>query len=122
MLIVTSGIILVIGLLLIYAAPLRHPAALFAGALVMLMLILWHPDLSIALVQASLLGVVLALVACGLKWYFDLRRSQATVIPGTPYSSPDSQTVKALPAEAASESLPTTNAAAVSAVVVESDA
>lgn len=90
-----SGSALALGLLLIYVRRLRHPAALFVGGLVLFTAILWRPELALALLQASLFGLVLVLIACGLKWYVDRRQARKPVIQGTIYANPDSQTIKA---------------------------
>ena len=93
-----SGVALLIGLLVIYLSWLRHPATLFAGSLAVFTIILWYPDLALALLQAAIWGLLLTMLAVALRWYFDRHRLQGTVIRGTTYASPDSQTVKAAPA------------------------
>jgi hypothetical protein len=116
-----SGFALVIGLLLIYVSVLRHPATLFAGSLVLFTAILWYPELALALLQASVLGLVLTMVACALKWYVEYHQLRGTVIQGTTYASPDSQTVKAAPALVENKHLPST-AGSVTMAVAESKA
>ncbi len=90
-----SGTALLAGLALIYVRRLRHPALLFGIGLTLFTLILGYPDLSAALAQAAVLGVLLSLIACGLKWIMDRRLAGGSLIRGVAYASPDSQTIRA---------------------------
>lgn len=90
-----SGTALLAGLALIYIRRLRHPALLFAVGLTLFTLILGYPDLSAALAQAAVLGVLLSLIACALKWVMDRRLTGGSLIQGVAYASPDSQTIRA---------------------------
>jgi hypothetical protein len=94
-LIAMSGTALLAGLALIYLRWLRHPALLFAAGLMLFTLILGYPDLSAALAQAAVLGVLLSLIACALKWVMDRRLPGGSLIQGVAYASPDSQTIRA---------------------------
>jgi len=116
LLVTMSGVSLAIGLLLIYVRGLRHPAAIFVGGLVVFTLILWYPGLAAELSQASAIGLLLALVACLLKWFVDLRQARGSVIQGTTYASPDSQTVKAAVSTPDSKAVPATTVPASMAV------
>jgi hypothetical protein len=113
-LLLVSGGTLLIGLLLLYIRPLRHPAVLFLVGLALATVSFLHPDLSVAATQMSLFGLVLVLGACLLKWLMDWRQARRTVIRGATIASPDSQTVRAVVhlGESGSRSLPTTAAAA----------
>jgi hypothetical protein len=90
-----SGITLLAGLLLIYFRVLRHPALVLAGGLAVLTLVLAYPDLALAAVQASWLGVALVASAWVWKRVVDWRQGGRTVVHGTAFASPDSKTVKA---------------------------
>lgn len=90
-----SGTALLAGLALIYVRSLRHPALLFGIGLTLFTLILGYPDLSAALAQAAVLGVLLSLIACALKWVMDRRLPGGSLIQGVAYASPDSQTIRA---------------------------
>ncbi len=121
-LVTMSGAALLIGLLVIYLAWLRHPATLFAGSLAVFTIILWYPDLALALLQAAVLGLLLTMLAVVLRWYFDHHRLRGTVIRGTTYASPDSQTVKAVPALPEQQPVTSTATASLGLGVVESRA
>ncbi len=104
---VVSGVTLVIGLLLIQIQRLRHPAWLFVGGLMLLTAILRYPDLSMAVYQASLLGLGLVFSALLLKWVVDWREASRSVIRGSMFAHPDSNTVRA-PALLADDNASTT--------------
>jgi hypothetical protein len=103
-----SGCALLVGLLLIYVPALRHPGLLFAGGVLLLSAMLWYPELSIGLVQASCLGLALILSACLLKWVVDAREARRSLVRGASYSSPDSKTVRATLPPVDGSSFPTT--------------
>jgi hypothetical protein len=92
-----SGCVLALGLLTMYSSLWRHPALLFAGGLGLLWLMLWQPDLALAIGQLSGLGF--ALLACGwcLKYWVDRRRAGSTVIQGATLPAVDSKTIRATP-------------------------
>lgn len=93
-LLVVSGFALLTGLALLYVPRLRHPGLLFAGGVALVSVVFLYPSLSVGIAQASCLGLVLIVAAGLLKWFVDLPRTRGVVIEGTPYSSPDSKTVK----------------------------
>jgi hypothetical protein len=92
---IVSGLTLVVGLLLIQFQRLRHPAWLFVGGLMLLTAIVRYPDLSMTVYQASLLGLGLVFSALLLKWVVDWRESKRSVIRGSIFAHPDSNTVRA---------------------------
>jgi hypothetical protein len=59
---ISSGAALLLGLLLIYLPPLRHPATLLALAFGLLSLGMIYPEPTIILAQTSSIGLVLALI------------------------------------------------------------
>ena len=69
-----SGTILVAGLLLIYLSVLRHPAALLLVGAAVLTVGWVFPEPVVLAVQASLLGLMLVLVARVLQWSLSERR------------------------------------------------
>jgi len=93
-LLVVSGFALLLGLALLYVPRLRHPGLLFASGVALISVVLIYPSLSVGIAQASFLGLVLIVAAGLLKWFVDLPQKRGVVIGGTPYSSPDSKTVK----------------------------
>jgi hypothetical protein len=107
---VVSGVTLVIGLLFIQVQRLHHPAWLFVGGLMLLTAILRYPDLAMAVYQASLLGLGLVFAALLLKWVVDWREASRSVIQGSMFAHPDSNTVRAtlLVDDSASATPPTT--------------
>jgi len=107
-LMVVSGFALVVGLVLIYLPVLRHPALLFAGAVALVGAMLAVPSQAVGLLQASLLGLVMILAACLLKWAVDARASRRSIIRGAVYASPDSKTVRASLPSVDSKAFPTT--------------
>jgi hypothetical protein len=90
-----SGGALGCGLLLIYFPYCRHPAVLFFGGVAALAAMLAVPDLAVATAQASLLGLVLVLLAWALKSLADYRESRRTVVRGARLASPESKTARA---------------------------
>ena len=90
-----SGLALATGLAWIYLPRTRHPAVLFVGGLLLLGGAVLVPDLAIATTQAAYLGLVLAGLALLLKWIVDSRHAGRTVIRGTTYASPDTNTIHA---------------------------
>jgi hypothetical protein len=69
-----SGAALVAGLLLIYVPASRHPATLFAAAVVLLCLGLLYPEPMLLVSQAAILGLGLALLAGLLRRSLRRRR------------------------------------------------
>jgi hypothetical protein len=90
-----SGIALACGLLLIYVPYCRHPAVIFFGGVATLAAMLAVPDLAVATAQASLLGLLLVLLAGALKGLVDYRESRRTVVRGARLASPESKTARA---------------------------
>jgi hypothetical protein len=72
LILVSSGVVLALGLIWIYFPVLRRPAWLFVTAMVLLAAAASFPDLSLLFVQAAAVGVLLVLLAGAL----DLRLSQ----------------------------------------------
>jgi len=64
---VSSGIVLLAGLLLIYLRAARHPAVLLVATAIMVGLIAIHPELALLAGQASAVGLSLALLAAFLR-------------------------------------------------------
>jgi hypothetical protein len=95
LLLVVSGLALGLGLAWIYLPATRHPAVLFVTGLLLLGFAVLYPDLAIAATQAAYLGLGLAGVALVLKWMVDVRQAGRTVIRGSSYASPDTNTVHA---------------------------
>ncbi len=62
-LLIGSGITLLLGLLLLYAPALRHPAVLLTAGVALLGMGLVRPELSVVIAQAAVLGIVLIVVA-----------------------------------------------------------
>lgn len=91
-----SGLVLGLGLALIYLRRLRHPAGLFIAGVAVVTFALLRPELAIPSIQASALGLVLIGMALLLKRIADSRELQRFVIKGTPVAGPDSNTVRAL--------------------------
>jgi hypothetical protein len=77
----SSGIALLVGLLLIYFPALRHPASLLTFALALLSLGLIYPEPTILLAQTSCLGLVLALLAGLFARHFPERHKRAVESP-----------------------------------------
>jgi hypothetical protein len=92
---VLSGVALACGLLLMYVPCLRHPAMLFALGVAALAVMAAAPDLAAQIAQASLLGLLLVLLALALKGIVGWRQARQTVVRGTRLPSPDSKTVRA---------------------------
>jgi hypothetical protein len=92
---VLSGVALVCGLLLMYVPRLRHPAMLFALGVAALAVMAAAPDLAAQVAQASLLGLLLVLLALALKGIVDWRQARETVVRGTRRPSSDSKTARA---------------------------
>ena len=90
-----SGGALGCGLLLIYFPSCRHPAVIFFGGVAALAAMVAVPDLAVATAQASLLGLVLVLLAWALKGLVDYRESRRTVVRGARLASPESKTARA---------------------------
>jgi hypothetical protein len=111
---VFSGITLSCGLLLIYVPRLRHPAMLFFFGVAVLAVTAAAPDLAAVIAQASLLGLLLALVAWALRVIVDWHQSRQTVVRGVRRPGLDSKTAQAAVSASKLESgsLPSTTAAA----------
>ncbi|MCU0978170.1 MAG: hypothetical protein MUF25_03270 [Pirellulaceae bacterium] len=90
-----SGGALGCGLLLIYFPVCRHPAVLFFGGVAALAAMVAAPDLAVATAQASLLGLILGLLAWALKGFVDYRELRRTVVRGARLASPESKTARA---------------------------
>ena len=91
---VLSGTALSCGLLLIYFPCWRHPALLFSGGVAVLAAMLAVPDLAAATAQASLLGLVLVLLAWALKSVVDHRQAKRSVVRGVRLERSDSKTAR----------------------------
>lgn len=76
---VASGIALVVGLLLIYIPPMRHPAMLLTGAVVLCSAAILYPEPVLLLAQAAGLGVVLSVLSAVL--YRSLARRRQAIVP-----------------------------------------
>lgn len=92
---VLSGVALACGLLLMYVPRLRHPAMLFALGVAALAVMAAAPDLAAQVAQASLLGLLLVLLALALKGIVDWRQARETMVRGTRRPSSDSKTARA---------------------------
>jgi hypothetical protein len=92
---VLSGAALSCGLLLIYFPRWRHPAMLFSGGVATLAAMLAVPDLAVATAQASLLGLILAVIAWALKSVVDYRETRRSVVRGVRLTGSDSKTARA---------------------------
>jgi len=92
---VLSGAALSCGLLLIYFPRWRHPAMIFSGGVATLAAMLAVPDLAAATAQASLLGLILAMIAWALKSIVDYREARRSVVRGIRRKSSDSKTARA---------------------------
>ena len=78
-----------------YVPRLRHPAMLFALGVTALAVMAAAPDLAAQVAQASLLGLLLVLLALALKGIVDWRQARETVVRGTRRPSSDSKTARA---------------------------
>ncbi len=92
---VLSGVVLTGGLLLIYVPRLRHPAMLFLLGVGALAVMAAAPDLAALIAQASLLGLLLVLVALALKALVDRRQARPAVVRGTRRPGSESKTAQA---------------------------
>jgi hypothetical protein len=75
--------LLVCGLLLIYFPAVRHPAALFVVAVLVAAGSLIDPESAVVLAQASIVGLVLAVVAAALARLSARPVSQTTPVRGS---------------------------------------
>lgn len=91
---VLSGGALSGGLLLIYFPRCRHPALLFSAGVAALAAMLAVPDLAAAIAQASLLGLLLAILAWALKSLVDYRESHRSVVRGARAKGSESKTAR----------------------------
>lgn len=91
---VLSGAALSGGLLLIYFPRWRHPALLFSAGVAALAAMLAVPDLAVAIAQASLLGLLLAVFAWALKGLVDYRESRRSVVRGARGAGSESKTAR----------------------------
>jgi hypothetical protein len=103
-----SGGALGCGLLLIYFPVCRHPAIIFFGGVAALAAMVAVPDLAVATAQASLLGLVLVLLAWALKCLVDYRELRQRVVRGARLATPESKTgrVAALTASRLDNAMP----------------
>jgi hypothetical protein len=82
---VASGLVLAVGLVLIYVPAARHPAALFTLAVVLAAALVFYPEPALLASQAASLGVVMAAVA---GWLY--RRGARRRGRGWPREAPSS--------------------------------
>jgi hypothetical protein len=94
LLLFVSGLALLAGLLVMYSARCRHPVVLLVVGVALAAVMLIYPDLSMFAVQASALGLILALLAWLLKWAVEVRESKRMVLHGATLAGPDSKTVR----------------------------
>jgi hypothetical protein len=115
---VLSGAALSWGLLLMYIPRLRHPAALFLLGVAALAGMAAAPDLAAVTAQASLLGLLLVLLALALKSLVDWHQGRRSLPRGTRQLSPDSKTARGALSASKLEgvSLPSTTAAVATEV------
>jgi hypothetical protein len=76
-----SGVVLILGLVMIYVPATRNPAALLALAVLLLAVGVLYPEPTLLLAQAASLGLVLAVVAAILRRSLSRR-------PTSPYREP----------------------------------
>jgi len=95
---IASGLALVVGLLLIYVPAVRHPATVFAAAVILLAVGLLYPAPTVLLAQAAVIGLVLTLVA-GLL-HRGLPRRRVLPVMERPSSVIEINSTRSLPGEA----------------------
>jgi hypothetical protein len=69
---VVSGVVLLVGLGLIYFRPMRHPIVLLAAVVLLASSAAMYPELTLLAAQASVLGLVLVLLAFVLRRWFEI--------------------------------------------------
>lgn len=103
-----SGTALVVGLLLIYVPPIRHPGTLFTGAVVLLCVWMVYPEPTLLLAQAASLGLALTLLAGFLQRSVAWRRGAVPLeSPSAILEKASTQTHYPVPAPGASSSTQT---------------
>jgi hypothetical protein len=100
----SSGTVLLAGLLLVYLPPLRHPVALMALAFGLLSLGMIYPEPTILLAQTSSIGLVLAMIAGLFVRMFPYRRKPASHSAIIKPDIPSTRSPQPVPASVASVS------------------
>lgn len=100
----SSGTVLLIGLLLVYVPSLRHPVALMALAFGLLSLGMIYPEPTILLAQTSSIGLVLAMIAALFVRMFPYRRKPVSHSAIIKPDIPSTRSPQPVPASAASVS------------------
>jgi hypothetical protein len=113
LLLLASGCVLLAGLLLMYTGVLRHPLVLVGAGVGLLILVAWSPDLAALAGQAAGLGLLLLVMAQGLKWLVGWRQAGRTVVRGVSAPLGDSKTLRSASLPAEGSSFATTSTAPV---------
>jgi hypothetical protein len=86
LLLASSGLVLVVGLLLLYFPAFRHPAVLLVAGVAIAASVFWSPSLALIFAQAAVSGLFCAMFALLLRRLYGRRASQV-VFSRTPAQS-----------------------------------
>jgi hypothetical protein len=78
-----AGFVLLVGLLLLYWPPSRHPGVLFGAAVVLLAVGLRFPEVALVIAQVSALGLALVIAAALLRLLVSRSRGKPVATPGS---------------------------------------
>lgn len=84
-----GGVVLAIGLLVVYFPVMRHPYGALVAAVVLSIAALWFPELALLASQAAGLGIVFVVVGWLLRWALLARHAGAGVVHGSSAPSAD---------------------------------
>lgn len=84
---IASGLVLVVGLLLLYVPRLRHPASLLVGGVAVISTGLIYPDVSVMAAQAATFGLGLLVISRLIDWLVGRRQMRQAVVRGAVYSA-----------------------------------
>lgn len=119
-----SGLVLLVSLAGVYLPAVRRPAVLIAATLAVAAAAAIYPQAALLLAEAAALGILLAVLALGLKYWLATRRTPTRVIRSGPSSILERGSTRTQPHYRGSVmgSLSTTSAAKLSVPLPESEA